>query len=161
MVDKGTNHFETQDTAIDTQQAQSVIEEGQAAAVNITVMEDQIDMPSTPPFTHQEAHALSVAVPPLPDPVTMEKAFKSADAQMWKQVADEEYASMQKNQTWTLTLPLPGRNIITNKWIFKQKFAEDGSISRYKARLVVRGFSQHYGEDYTETFEPVVKFPTL
>lgn len=129
--------------------------------VNTVVLGDQIDRPSTHPFTHQEAHALSVAIPPSPDPVTMDKAFKSAEAQLWKKAADEEYASLLKNQTWRLTLPPPGRNIITNKWIFKRKLAEDGTISRFKARLVVRGFSQRYGEDYTETFAPVVKFPTL
>lgn len=66
-----------------------------------------------------------------------------------------------KNNTWSLA-PLPlGRNVISNKWFFKKKFTQDGDIAKYKARLGVRGFSQRYGEEYTETFAPVVKFPIL
>lgn len=66
-----------------------------------------------------------------------------------------------KNKTWTLAPLPPGRNMVSNKWLFKKKFTQDGEVSKYKARLVARGFSQRYGEDYTETFAPVVKFPTL
>ncbi|KAM0860287.1 hypothetical protein ACQ4PT_046643 [Festuca glaucescens] len=42
------------------------------------------------------------------------------------------------------------------KWIFKHKFHSDGSLARYKARWVVRGFSQQHGVDLDETFSPIV-----
>ncbi|KAJ9556278.1 hypothetical protein OSB04_010892 [Centaurea solstitialis] len=67
----------------------------------------------------------------------------------------------KKNQTWEL-VPRP-RDIkpISCKWVYKIKRRPDGSIERYKARLVARGFSQQYGLDYDETFSPVAKITTV
>jgi hypothetical protein len=57
--------------------------------------------------------------------------------------------------------PPPGANVVSGKWVFKHKFHSDGTLSRYKARWVVRGYSQCLGVDYEETFSPVVKPATI
>lgn len=51
--------------------------------------------------------------------------------------------------------------MIDNRWVYKLKLKPTGEIDRYKARLVVRGFTQQFGTNYDETFSPVVKLPSI
>lgn len=53
------------------------------------------------------------------------------------------------------------KNIVGSKWVFKIKWNPDGSIERYKARLVAQGFSQVPGHDFNETFAPVARYDIL
>jgi hypothetical protein len=79
----------------------------------------------------------------------------------WRDAMQEEYSALLANRTWDLVPPPPGANIVTGKWIFRHKFLADGSLDRYKARWVLRGFSQRPGIDFDETFSPVVKPATV
>jgi hypothetical protein len=72
-----------------------------------------------------------------------------------------EYGALMKNQTWHLVPPKKGTNIINCKWVYKVKRKSDGSIDRYKACLVTKGFKQRYDIDYEDTFSPVVKVATI
>jgi hypothetical protein len=54
----------------------------------------------------------------------------------------EEYRALMANQTWTLVSQPAGANIVSGKWLFRHKLNGDGTLERYKARWVVRGFSQ-------------------
>jgi hypothetical protein len=65
------------------------------------------------------------------------------------------------NNTWTFVLLLVGRKPVSYKWVFKIKQSVNGEVEDYKARLVVRGFTQAYEVDYNETFEPVTKFTSI
>lgn len=95
------------------------------------------------------------------EPTTFKEAMESQDQKQWEQAMHEEIASLQKNETWLLVDHQVGQKIIDNKWVFKIKENPDGSVDRYKARLVVRGFSQQQGIDYEETFSPVARYGSI
>nr|GEX01585.1 ribonuclease H-like domain-containing protein [Tanacetum cinerariifolium] len=73
----------------------------------------------------------------------------------------DEYNALVKNGTWLL-VPRPACvNMVRSMWLFKHKFHADGTLSRYKARLVATDSSQQLGVDFDETFSPVVKPATI
>jgi transposase InsO family protein len=95
------------------------------------------------------------------DPATFEDALRSENSAEWKRAMDREITSLKENQTWILTDLPPGAKAIPCKWVFRLKKNPDGSIDKYKGRLVVKGFSQRHGIDYSETFSPVAKMGTI
>ncbi|RVW49080.1 Retrovirus-related Pol polyprotein from transposon TNT 1-94 [Vitis vinifera] len=91
-------------------------------------------------------------------PNTIQEALKISE---WKKAVQDEIDALEKNGTWTITdLPV-GKRPVGCKWIFTIKYKADGSVERFKARLVARGFTQSYGIDYHETFAPVAKLNTI
>jgi hypothetical protein len=74
---------------------------------------------------------------------------------------DEEMAALDANRTWEL-VPLPeGKKAIGCKWVYKMKHNSDGSISKYKVRLVAKGYAQTHGIYYEERFALVTKMATV
>jgi histone deacetylase 1/2 len=73
----------------------------------------------------------------------------------------EEYEALLANQTWDLVLRPSGCNVVTGKWIWTIKRRADGTLERYKACWVFRGFTQRPSVDYDKTFSPVVKPATV
>ena len=63
----------------------------------------------------------------------------------------EEYESIMKNDVCHIVLKPENKSVVSSKWIYKIKHAADGSIEKYKARFVARGFSQKEGIDYQGT----------
>ncbi|GJQ89848.1 ribonuclease H-like domain-containing protein [Tanacetum coccineum] len=73
----------------------------------------------------------------------------------------DEYNALIKNRTWTLVPRPSDANVVRCMWLFRHKFLTDGTLSRYKARLVANGSTQLEGVDVDETFSPVVKLGTI
>ena len=71
---------------------------------------------------------------------------------------ESEMKSLHLNGVLELVEPPLNRKIVGSKWIFKRKVDANGSLERYKARLVAQGCTQKFGLDYEEIFSPVVRF---
>lgn len=76
-------------------------------------------------------------------------------------LAKMRFFSIEKNNTWDLVELPEGVKPIGLKWIFKIKRNADGTICKYKARLVVKGYVQKHGVDYDEVFAPVARMETI
>ena len=95
-------------------------------------------------------------------PSSLPKSYKSALLDPnWAAAMKDEYDALLQNNTWQLVPRPSNTNIVSGKWVFRHKFNSDGSLARYKARWVCRGYSQQHGIDYDETFSPVVKPSTI
>lgn len=90
----------------------------------------------------------------LEEPKTYKQAVKSS---AWIDAMNNELHALEQNKTWDIVELPPGKRPIGCKWVYKVKLKADGSLERYKARLVAQGFNQIEGVDYFDTFSPVAK----
>ena len=95
------------------------------------------------------------------EPTSFEGATGCPEKTKWKEAMSKEMKSLKDSDVWELTALPPGKKAISCKWVYKVKTNSDGSIERYKARLVARGFDQKFGTDYDETFCPVIRLESL
>ena len=72
-----------------------------------------------------------------------------------------EYASIMQNDVWEVVPRPVEKSVVTSRWLYKVKYVAYGSIEKYKARFVARGFSQIEGIDYGETFGPVARYTSI
>ena len=79
----------------------------------------------------------------------------------WQEAMRSGLQALQANGTWTLTSLSAGKTSIGCRWVYKIKHRSDGSIERYKALLVSKGFTQLEGVDYQNTFFPIAKIITV
>ncbi|KAE9076984.1 hypothetical protein PF010_g23681 [Phytophthora fragariae] len=96
-------------------------------------------------------------------PTTYKQARASRQWKKWREAMLEELASLKVHGTWRLVRrrEMRGRKAITCRWVYAVKRDERGQIKRYKARLVIHGFKQLAGLEYTETYAPVIRFDTI
>jgi hypothetical protein len=86
---------------------------------------------------------------------------EAAENQVWKDAMAEEYQSIMQNDVWDVFPRPKEKSVVSLKWIYKTKHTADGSIEKYKARFVARGFSKKQGIDYEETFAPVARYTSI
>jgi hypothetical protein len=93
----------------------------------------------------------------IAEPQTYAEVMRAPDAEKWQVAMGAEQDSLEKNDTYEITPLSDGVRPITSRWVFKRKLGPDGRVTKYKARLVARGFQQAEGIDYSEIFAAVVK----
>ncbi|GKV39615.1 hypothetical protein SLEP1_g47362 [Rubroshorea leprosula] len=87
--------------------------------------------------------------------------YEATNSDAWRAAMEEELKMIEKNDSWTLVDRPKNKNIIGVKWIYRVKMNPNGTINKYKARLVVKGYSQLAGIDFTETFAPIARHETI
>ena len=94
-------------------------------------------------------------------PMCYQEATAGPDKEKWETAMKTELTSLRENDVWDLVELPVGKKVVGCKWVYKVKTGADGSVQRYKARLVAQGFTQKYGTDFDETFCPVVRQESL
>jgi hypothetical protein len=95
------------------------------------------------------------------DPRNVRDVVDSNDGKFWKKAMDEEMADLDKNEAWDLVEFHIGINPIGRKWVFKKKLNAKVKVDKYKAQLVVKGYSQVEGIDFGEIFSPPAKLTSF
>jgi Reverse transcriptase (RNA-dependent DNA polymerase) len=108
------------------------------------------------------ARAFAVHGQKIPIPGTWKEAVNDpVFAADWEDAIDRELTALRANGTWEQVVPPSDANLVSSKWVFDVKYAENGGVDRFKARLVARGFSQRQGIDYEDTFAPTMRMDSL
>ena len=94
-------------------------------------------------------------------PTSIAEAYASSDADDWKEAVQSEMDSILSNGTWELTERPYDCKPVGYKWIFKKKLKPDGTIDKYKAQLVAKGYTQKEGKDFFDTYSPVARLTTI
>ena len=79
----------------------------------------------------------------------------------WREAMANEIKASEANHTWSLTSLPPDKKAIRCKWVYNIKYKANGTIERYKARLVAKVYIQKEGLDYIETFYPMAKMVSV
>lgn len=111
------------------------------------------------PLKKLEDYACFVGIDKFPE--TFKEAIQMDDANDWKKAMASEMKSLADNNVWKLCDLPSDRKALPCKWVYRIKRNPDGSIDKYKARLVVKGFKQRKGIDYEQTYSPVARMATI
>ncbi|MBW0491904.1 hypothetical protein O181_031619 [Austropuccinia psidii MF-1] len=114
-------------------------------------------------LTHQRRprHHANLADHLSSDPKAYQEAVNQPNSQELKAAIKSELNNMTNHHVWTPITSDQNVKSLRTTCVFKWKTNEDGSLSKLKARLFVRGFSQKEGIDYTEVFSPTGRLSSL
>lgn len=115
-------------------------------------------------------HHISPSVIALTSQAMVENIFHGSESSShdeaalnpaWQKAMTQEFDTLYANNTWDLVKLPRGKQAIECRWVYKVTHKANRSIERFKARIVVKGYTQQAGVDYTETYSPVVKMTTV
>ena len=99
-----------------------------------------------------KAYICAISLQPEPSSFTQAKKFDE-----WLKAMNEELLALESTHTWDIvSLPLD-KHAIGCKWVYKVKLNADGTLERYKERLVSKSYTQQEGIDFVDTLSPVAK----
>ena len=97
-------------------------------------------------------------------PETYKDARAAPDAAGWMEGCDTEMTKLRKLRCWSVIArrDIPSNALIMGtRWTFRYKTDENGNLTRYRSRVVCKGYTQQKDVNYFETFSPVVSFVTI
>jgi hypothetical protein len=97
----------------------------------------------------------------IDEPKSVSEEIDSTEGKHWKDTMVEEMESLHKNETWDLVEIPDGRKPIDRKWEFKKKLNTTSLVNIFKARLVVKWFSQVKGVKNGDIFFHVAKLTSI
>jgi hypothetical protein len=86
------------------------------------------------------------------EPKKIEEANKN---EFWRKAMDEELDKIEKNDIWKIVPRPMYKNMIDTNWVFINKLNKDGHVTKNKARLVCKGYTQVEGIEFEEMFAPI------
>lgn len=111
-----------------------------------------------PVVESEQAMSMAESTNKIYEPNTYDEAISDPiHGRRWRKVIEEELQNLEDHHTWEYEQLSHDRKAIKSKWVFKVKYHPDGSVARFKARLVAQGFSQVQGIDFSEIFAPTVR----
>ena len=115
-----------------------------------------------PVVESKQAMSMAESTSKIYEPNTYDEAISDPiHGRRWREAIEEELQNLEDHHMWEYKQLPHNRKAIGSKWVFKVKYHPDGSVARFKARLVAQGFSQVQGIDFSETFAPTVRRKSL
>ncbi|CAI7798074.1 unnamed protein product, partial [Closterium sp. NIES-53] len=108
-------------------------------------------------------HTATSMAPRVIEPKNPRQAPTRPHNKEWREAMDAEIKAHESRDTWVLIdrATIKGRRILFGKWVFRVKTASDGTVERFKARWVVRGYDQRHVIDFDQTFAPVSRHTSI
>jgi len=107
------------------------------------------------------SHQLKAFTVSIDDVMILRDIYHALQNKKWKTAVMDEMQTLEANKIWDIVRLPNGNKIVGSKWVFTMKYKLNGSIDRYKARLVAQGFTQIQELDYEKTFASVAKLNSI